>query len=133
MREEKENFSIKRMAHLLDVSTSGYYNWFQRQAQGPSPRAVIQRVRDQKIAKVFEDSYGTYGAPRVAAQLAREGDKADPKTVADSMRRQGIEGISPRRFRPVTTIPGVDTHKIPDLVQRTWDRGRLDAVCVSVT
>lgn len=131
MRAEKGNFSIKRMARLLNVSTSGYYTWCERQALGPSPRAVAQRERDEKIAEVFTDSYRTYGAPRVAAQLGREGVSVDRKTVAASMRRQGIEGISPRKFRPVTTIPGVDTHHLPDRVHRKWDQGRLDAVWIS--
>lgn len=131
MRAEKENFSVKRMARLLKVSASGYYRWNERQLHGPSPRAVRQRARDRQVAKVFEESDQTYGAPRVAAQLHREGTMADRKTVAQSMRRQGIEGISPRKFRPVTTIPGVDTHHLPDLVKRQWDRGQLDAVWIS--
>lgn len=45
------------------------------------------------------------------------------KTVAKSMLRQGLEGISPKKFTPVTTIPGVDTYKIPDRVKRGWDQG----------
>ncbi len=126
MRAEKGNFSIKRMARLLNVSTSGYYTWCERQAQGPSPRAAAQRERDEKIAEVFTDSYWTYDAPRVAAQLGREGVSVDRKTVAASMLRQGIEGISPRRFTPVTTIQGVDTYHLPDRVHRQWDQGALD-------
>jgi len=56
------------------------------------------------------------GHHEVAAQLARQGVSVDEKTVAASLRRQGLEGIGPRRFRPVTTLPGVATHHIPDLV-----------------
>jgi len=67
----------------------------------------------------------------VAAQLAFEGSPADPKTVAASMRRQGIEGISPGRFTPVTTIQGVDTYHLPDRVHRQWDQGALDKVWIS--
>lgn len=104
MRAEKDNFSVKRMARLLKVSASGYYLWKQRQLQDPSPRAARQRARDAKVAKVFEDSDQTYGAPRVAAQLHREGTTADRKTVAQSMRRQGIEGISPPE------VPAGDHH-----------------------
>lgn len=131
MHAEKDNFSILRMARVLKVSASGYHNWRQRYLVGPSPRAIARRERDKHVATVFEESQQTYGAPRVAAQLAREGAPANPKTVADSMRRQGIEGISPRMLRPVTTIPGTNTHHLPDLVSRRWDRGRLDAVWIS--
>ena len=131
MHALKEEFALTRMAALLQVSTSGYYAWRQRQVQGPSPRAAAQRERDAKVAKVFSDSHQTYGAPRVAAQLAREGSPADPKTVAASMLRQGIEGISPRKFSPVTTIQGVDTYHLPDRVHRQWDQGALDKVWIS--
>lgn len=53
----------------------------------------------------FETSTtGIYGAPRVQAALARTGTGVDRKTLAASMRRQGLEGISPRRFRPVPPV-----------------------------
>ena len=47
------------------------------------------------------------------------------------MRRQGLEGVSPRRFTPVTTIPGVPAHRIPDRVNRRWDTGELNQVWIS--
>jgi len=31
----------------------------------------------------------------------------------------------------VTTIPGVDARKIPDLAKRCWDKGRINAVWIS--
>lgn len=100
------------MARLLKVFSSGYYNWSARQQAGPSPRTVTQRHRDQRVAEVFNESDQVSGAPRVAAQLAREGEPVNPKTVAASMRRQGIEWISPRRFRPVTTFSGANTYHV---------------------
>lgn len=53
------------------------------------------------------------------------------KTVAKLMRENGIYGISPRGWVPVTTIvdPAPDT--IPDLVQRRFDRGGLNQVWTS--
>lgn len=56
------------------------------------------------------------------------GTFVDRKTVAKSMLRQGLEGISPKKFTPVTTIPGVDTYKIPDRVKRGWGQGGLNRV-----
>ena len=80
-----------------------------------------------KVRKVFAESDDVYGAPRVHAQLAGEGTFVDRKTVAKSMLRQGLEGVSPKKFTPVTTIPGVDTYKIPDRVKRGWDQGAFSA------
>ena len=41
------------------------------------------------------------------------------------------KGISPRRFRPVAPIGEVRVHSIPDVVERKWDTGALDAVWIS--
>lgn len=112
MDSEKAHYAIRRMARLLEVTKSGYYAWKKRRQTGPSKRARAQRSLDGQVAEIHADSDGVYGAPRVAAQLARQGVSADEKTVAASLRRQGLEGISPRRFRPVTTLPGVATHHI---------------------
>lgn len=131
MEAEKANYRIARMARLLDVSTSGFYAWRRRKLTGPSTRAVASGDLDTHVRHVHSDSDGVYGAPRVTAQLAREGVRVNEKTVAASMRRQGLEGISPCRFKPVTTIPGVPTHHIPDLVKRRWDQGGLDLVWIT--
>lgn len=127
----KTQYAVARMARLLEVSRSGFYAWCQRQAHGPSDQAVARRNLDQAVYQVHDSSDGVYGAPRVTAELARQGVAVNEKTVAKSMRRQGLEGISPRRFRPVTTLPGVETYHIPDLVERQWDTGVLNAVWIT--
>ena len=106
------------MARLLGVSRSGYYAWAARCAAGPGPQAVSRAQIDQAVRTAHELSDRVDGAPRITAALAREGLVVDQKTVAASMRRQGLEGISPRKWAPVTTIPGTATHAIPDLVER---------------
>ena len=131
MYAEKDNHQIARMARLLKVARAGYYAWVKRLLAVPGPRKQSQRSLDADVARVHAESDDVYGAPRVQAQLGRQGVAVNEKTVAKSMRRQGLEGISPRKFRPVTTLPGTKTHRIPDLVERVWDRGALDAVWIS--
>lgn len=131
MAAEKHNFEVTRMARLLKVSRSGYYAWAAARRRGPSPAKARQRRLDVQVERVYAESDAVYGAPRVTAQLAREGLRADRKTVAASMRRQGLEGISPRMFTPVTTIAGASAHRIRDRVNRKWDRGDLDLVWIS--
>lgn len=127
----KTQYAVARMARLLEVSRSGFYAWCQRQDHGPSDQAVARRNLDQAVYQVHDGSDRVYGAPRVTAELARHGVVVNEKTVAKSMRRQGLEGISPRRFTPVTTLPGVQTYHIPDLVERQWDTGQLNAVWIT--
>lgn len=106
MEAEKADYAIARTSRLLGVSTSGFYAWRKRQVEGPGQQARARRELDAKVRKVHKESDEVYGVPRVTAQLGREGTQMNEKTVAASMRRQGLEGVSPRRFRPVTTIPG---------------------------
>jgi transposase InsO family protein len=72
-----------------------------------------------------------YGSPRILADLREDGEVISRKTVAASMRRQQLAGISPRRFTPVTTVIDLDAHRPKDLVDRRFDRGDLDRVWTS--
>ncbi len=130
MEAEKATYPVQRMARLLGVSRSGFYAW-RRRSSAVSPRAVERAALDAKVRRAHSESTGVYGAPRVRAVLARNGTGVDRKTVAASRRRQGLEGVSPRRFRPVAPIGEVRVHSIPDLVARKWDTGALDAVWIS--
>lgn len=133
MSQEKANYSVSRMARLLNVSRSGYYKWADQQdkrIKGLDPREDFYKKLDQKILEFWEASNQTYGAPRITADLHDIGIMVDKKTVAKAMRRMGIEGISPRSWVPVTTIPGTSTHNIPDRVKRTWDMGKLNKVWI---
>lgn len=131
MAAEKAHYSVARMARLLEVSRSGFYAWAARGRNGPGLRAVQRAEIDQRVRAAFAASDEVSGAPRITAALGRDGYRVNRKTVAASMRRQGLEGISPRMFTPVTTLPGTATHCIPDRVERRWDQGRLDAVWIS--
>lgn len=119
------------MARLLRVSRSGYYRWAKQRAGLPGLRAARQMELDRRVREIFADSHDTYGAPRITAEVRARGGSVNVKTVAASMRRQGLEGISPRGFRPVTTIGTTPSHRIPDRVNRQWDTGELNRVWVS--
>lgn len=136
MHQEKASYSVSRMARLLKVSRSGYYKWAEiqdRKAVGQDSREEFQKKLDEKIWTFWDASGQTYGSPRITSDLHDEGILVDKKTVAKAMRRMGIEGISPRSWVPVTTIPGTSTHSFPDLVKRTWDAGELNKVWISDT
>ena len=120
---EKTNYTITKMISLLNVSRSGYYKWVTAQAAGPSSAAVRRAALDAKVAAFHKASDDVYGTPRILADLREDGEIVSRKTVAASMRRQRLHGISPRKFTPVTTIPDKGRANPEDLVDRVWDTG----------
>jgi putative transposase len=128
---EKATYPIKRMCELLEVSRSGYYKWRRAREAGPSPTAARRGALDAKVAAFHKASDGVYGAPRILADLRAHGERVSRKTVAASLRRQGLAGISPRRFAPATTVVDLDAAVPDDLVARCFDTGAINRVWTS--
>jgi putative transposase len=126
---EGTRFSVVRMARLVGVSTSGYYAYLKRAAATvPTPRQQRRADLAVKILDVHTESDGTYGSPRITAELRDRGETVNEKTVAAIMAEIGIEGISPRTFKVRTTVADPTASFPPDRVRRRFDQGRLDAV-----
>jgi transposase InsO family protein len=128
---EKANFTIVRMTELLEVSRSGFYKWRLTQQTGPTPTRQRRDAIDAKVKRFHAASDQVHGSPRILADLREGGEVISRKTVTASMRRQGVAGISPRRFTPVTTVIDLDAHRPQDLVDRRFDQGQLDKVWTS--
>ena len=101
---------------VLEVSPSGYYVW---RTRTPGPRARRDAALTGEIRRVHATSRGTYGAPRIQAELAATGTAVSRKRVARLMRGAGVRGVS-RRKRVVTTQRAVARRPAPDLVQRAF-------------
>ena len=103
------------MCELLGVSSSGCYAWIKRR---PSQRAETDVVLIAEFRVAHEASRGTYGAPRIHAELAAKGLRVGRKRIARLMARAGLAGVSRRRF--VTTTVRNGGRQAPDLVERNF-------------
>jgi putative transposase len=126
MHAEKSNFTIARMARLLEVSRSGCYAWLTR---APSERALRAERIEAKIAWYHGESDEVSGSPRILVDLREDGEVISRKTVAKTMRRLGLRGICPRRWRTTTIVDHADAYP-PDAAKRAWDTGVLNRVWV---
>ena len=105
-----------RCCHALGVSRSGYYDWA---ARAPSPRAIRHVWLTDLIGTIHQASRGTYGAPRVHAELVYgQGVTVGHNTVSLLMRRAGLAGLPAcsrgKRTRRLVTVT--------DLVRRDFRR-----------
>jgi len=108
--------TITQMCEWLGVSRSGFYEWRSR----PESATARRRARLALLIKaIFDDSDGTYGHRRIAAQLARQGIVAGAELVRKLMRELGLVACQPRPWRPSTTQQGA-AGPIPDLVHRDF-------------
>lgn len=104
------------MCRVLGVSRSGYYAW---QHRPPSARSEADAALQRRIEEIHDDSRGTYGRPRIHAELAAEGVRVSPKRIARLMRLSGIEGVS-RRKGLGKGRGKKETAPAPDLVERKF-------------
>jgi len=84
----------------------------------------------EKIKQVHAASRGTYGAPRIHAELRAEGIRIGKKRVARLMREASLRGIS-RRKKPATTIRSSAVAPAPDLVERDFTTSRPNELWVA--
>ena len=115
------------MCSLLGVSPSGYYAWLNR---SPSSREVADRQLRDRIVDIHSRSRGTYGAPRVHAELAAEGICVGRKGVARLMRLASIQGVH-RRRKVTTTRRNPERAAAPDLVKREFTADGPDRTWVA--
>lgn len=131
---EKANdttMTVTRMCWLLGVDRRRFCEWRARIAAGPSARQRRAEELTAQIVAFHVASDGTYGAPRIRADLQEAGIAVSRKTVAKLMRAQGIAGISSRTWHPATTVHGEDPFPVPDLVERQFNQGERDVAWFS--
>jgi putative transposase len=119
---EKATDSKMNIAHAcrtFGVSASGFYDWVAAQA-APCRRRLEDPELRSTIAVIHRQSRGTYGAPRVHAELRLGMDiHVGRKRVERLMRQEGLQGVTRRRRRGLTKR---DADAVPndDLVARKF-------------
>ncbi len=92
----RTSYPVRLMCRSLRVSASGYYAW---RVRAESDRTVYDRELTRAIRRIHAESDGTYGSPRVHADLKAEGFNCGRVKVARLMRKAGLKGCPKRRFR----------------------------------
>jgi transposase InsO family protein len=123
--EKSNGANVARACALLQVSRAAYYA---HRNPGHSERQRTDAELTEAIQVVHTESRGTYGAPRIHAELAHRGRRHDRKRIARLMRGAGVRGRTPRRWKR-TTIPDPAAATRTDAIRRdfTADAANLNA------
>ena len=97
IENHRAEFSIKALCRVLRVARSGWYGWNQRRLR-LYPRQQFRLSCDSAVHEAFHRAKQRYGAPRLADELP----EYNIKTIAASLRRQGLRAKAARKFRPVS-------------------------------
>ncbi len=116
--DHQQRYGVKRWCQIIGVSRSSFYYWRAaaetRAAREAADAALVGRIRAVQTAHD-----GTYGAPRITAELRDAGLAVNRKRVARVMRRFGVHGLRLRR-RTRTTVPDPAAAKASDLIGRDF-------------
>ncbi|MFD7425783.1 IS3 family transposase [Streptomyces sp. NPDC059818] len=104
--------------HDCKIAPSTYYACKKR-LETPSARSVRDEGLKEWVQDVYTSNYRLYGARKIWRELNRQGHAVARCTVERLMRELGIQGAV-RGKRVITTLPGGQTERAPDLVDRDF-------------
>lgn len=116
IRKHKDSHKIIRLCYLLNVSSSGYYDWCDRPE---SHRSRKNRHLTQKIKRYHQQSTGIYGSPKIHKDLVAEGEKCSVNRVARLMKEADVKSKMARKF-VITTNSKNTMQPAPDLLKRQF-------------
>lgn len=96
-------WTVETLCRVIEVTRSGFYAWRTSRQRAATARQSAQARRRKRIGQVFEEHKHRYGAPRIHAQLLKEGLCCDVKTVAADMKAMGVFALKNKAFRVTTT------------------------------
>jgi len=111
-------FTVCKMCQVLDISASAFYAWRRRQQQGCSRQASADAL-DVLVLDAFDARQGRSGSPGLTLDLADNGHLYNRKTVAKSLKRQGLRAKAARKFK-VTTDSNHRLPVAPNLLQQDF-------------
>lgn len=133
MYRHSAEFSIARMAKVLEVSESGYYKWFAKQHREAGPKEIEEAALTAEILRIFRLSRGSFGSRKVTAELNRNREEpVNHKRVARIMKEYGLRSRTSKAYE-CTTDSNHDFPIAENLLQRDFTAAGKDEKMVSDT
>lgn len=104
IQSHAQDYPIQTLCRVLEVSTSGYYDWRDRPLSG---RGIANRELLSEIRVIHIQSKDTYGSPRIHAELKERGQRVGKKRVERLMSLNNI--VAQRTWRHKRTYTHRET------------------------
>ena len=112
IHKHENQYSVRRMCKLLEVSASGYYAWKKR-----ADKQDEQDAEDSKMIKQeFDNSHQAYGSRRIQIALERQGFHLSRRRINSLMKKAGLVARKRKQWRPQTTNQDLKNRVEPNLL-----------------
>lgn len=101
MNKHRKQLSLSAMCRQLGVSREGFYKWLKREGKTNTSDSQ-QDDTDRLVKGMFHKHKRRYGAPRIAKALRNTGIIINRKTVAKSMKKQGLRAKAAGKYKATT-------------------------------
>jgi len=126
-KRHRKEYSLKKILKVLGASRSGYYVWLKRKE---SERSRSESSLLLKIIEIYELSKGSYGSPRITAELLKRGIKVSRQRVSRIMRKNAIKSKIVKKYK-VTTNSKHNESISPNLLSGNFRVSEPNKVWVS--
>ena len=123
----ERKISVNSVLKLLDVSSSGFYDWKNRK---PSSGKIRRAKVKEQITEIYNESYQIYGAPKITSILNANECIVAERTVSKYMRELNIKAIWVRPYTATTIDPDFDD-KLKNILNRQFNPDSPNAVWVT--
>jgi putative transposase len=113
----RDRFGVEPICRVLQMAPSTYWSAKRRP---PSARSIRDEELKVEITRVYEENFGVYGAPKIWAQLNREGTGVARCTVERLMRDLDLQGAVRGKTKRTTIPTDPETSRPADLVDRQF-------------
>jgi transposase InsO family protein len=127
MKDNSRNFPVRKMAEILVVSQSSYYDWLHRK---PSNHELRDRELTTEIKRIFQKKRKQFGSPRIYKELHGGDYSCARSRVARIMRENGLVARKKRKY-VVTTDSKHDYPASPNLLNRDFTSDTIDKIWLS--
>lgn len=119
IKNHRDSFPVSAMCRVLQVSTSGFYQWL---SAAPSPRARRTEAIKDAVRSVHQDSKGIYGSYKISETLQNDEqfESACRNTVAKAMQEMGLKSRVSKRFKPATTVSDPNSRPAPNVLDQDF-------------